>query len=384
MSLPADTHHFEPKSGVRRYWLLGGSGAVGQNLIGILAQVPNVEVVVVSRKPKIGLGSAQNVETRACDLANPKPFNDIRPEDRIVNLTEATPPVLAAQAVRAGGIFIETSASSAYVESLRAVAVASRGLGLLIDCVGVAPGLTNLMAHDLIAQGDTPKSVEIGIELGLGKHAGLAATAWTIASLGRNYTAKRKHKLEWLSPGQVSTDFRFGQDDHSRRAVGFPFADQEILAANLPEGIATILTYLAIDPPIMTHVLWMSMHLGLGKVMAGRAHDVARTFLRLPTVGRASTRLTVQSRTADGEISSLLHLSTGDQSAATAAVAATAATQDLASVSGKGPVLSISDVLSLDLAVQRVTLVHPETSLDRQYPLTSRLLADRQKMKAKQ
>lgn len=361
-----------PTSESSRFWLFGGSGAVGQNLVRLLSKTQNAHVIVVSRRPWTSLPLAEHVETRTADLTDPSTAVDVHPGDRIINLTEATLSALTARAIRAGAIFIETSASPDYVSAQSAAAAASNGPGILIHCVGVAPGLTTLMAHALVEHGEIPEAIEIGIELGLGKHAGFAATVWTIASLGRPYAAKRGHRLDWIHPGQVSGNFRFGKDARSRGAIGFPFADQLVLAEALPGEVGTILTYLAFDPPIVTRFFRLSTRFGMGKVMANRSHRVARVLQRLPAVGRASTRLTVQCRDARGAISGRLHLTTGDQSIATAAVAASTASQDMVSLRGKASVFSIADVLSLDAAVQRVTEACPKTKLVRQTPPMSR------------
>ena len=345
-----------------RIWLLGGNGAVGRNLaLQFAGQTSNV--IVVSRTSNRQLAALDYVATRALDLSDREAQLDMHPGDRIINLTEATAPGLAEQAIRAGAMFIETSASPDYIRAQRAVANATVGKGLLVDCVGVAPGLTNLMADALFRQTADIEKVEIGIEIGLGKHAGFSATAWTISSMGRSYRAKRNHRWVELVPGQLQARFRFGGDTNTRRAIGFPFADQEILAWSPPDSVATILTYLAIDPPFATAIFGRAMRLGLGKFMARRSHSVARALLRLPEYGRAATRITVNAWTASDDNSVCLRLSTGDQSAATAAVIAAVATQDMARLRNTGPAVSITDVLSLEEAIQSVAAIYPETDL---------------------
>jgi len=128
----------------------------------------------------------ETVEVLQLDIAAEDAADKIPPGAAVVNLTEVTPPAVAAEVVRTGGIFLDTSATSDYVRALRQAMADAGGPGTGILCVGTASGLSTLMAADAVVAEGT-EIVDIGVELSMGRHYGRAATEWSINALGARY-----------------------------------------------------------------------------------------------------------------------------------------------------------------------------------------------------
>ncbi|MDP4097851.1 saccharopine dehydrogenase [Paenibacillus sp. P96] len=109
--------------------------------------------------------------------------------------------------------------------------------------VGLAPGLTNLLALQASRQLDKVDEIHISIMLGLGDSHGRAAIEWTVDNLRQNFsTLEQGETVERVS----FTDGRatdFGSDMGTRTAYRFNFADQHILQRTLQSSVATRLCF---------------------------------------------------------------------------------------------------------------------------------------------
>ncbi|WP_162618853.1 hypothetical protein [Tritonibacter mobilis] len=243
----------------------------------------------------------------------------------MVNLTEQTSAELVRTVLQRGACFIENSASSDYMMTIREMARSVRGPGFLVDGCGVAPGLTNLLAYQVLQIHPNTRALEIVVDLGLGKHAGKAALTWFIRSLARPYTAKVERAWQVLSPADTEIRVQWRQGEQLSLALGFPFAEQQILAEELGPACDTVQCFLSMRPGWVTQLFKRLLGLGAG-------HETGT-----------------------------MTLSCGDQSEATAAVLARtllAARQ----FSGVGPICPLPELLSLEQAFEAIHKVHHDAS----------------------
>lgn len=327
----------------RRIWLLGGTGKVGGECARQIAS-DDWEVITISRRVAPNGDASEHVRL---DLAAPHFVPEFQAGDRIVNLTEATAPRIVAAAITAGSIFIETSATPDYVKVLQDRVRCTNGRGQFVACVGVAPGLTNLMAHRIAREHLRARNLVIACELGLGVHAGQAATRWFFESLGRT-TGQFRYVYFGIGQARLPT-------------LNFPFVEREILADELAPAVESVQTYLAVSPSWITRMLGFGLKLGLGGFLAKHAATMTRLMLVGPAFGKASTRVAVCAFDAENHETGALHLSTGEQGRATAAVI-------IAVVRGNGRVpaqqiTTIADWLTLNDAIDAMRTAIPETEL---------------------
>ncbi len=197
--------------------LLGGYGDVGLHLARLLHVRCEARIVLAGRDGERAGNAAREIGPRCEGMAL-----DIRAADAIerlkdmtlcVNLTEASPPVLAATLIAGGTHFIDSSASPDYVANLRdAIGKVITPQATAVLETGLAPGLTNLIAARLCRDYPDTRRIDVLIEIGMGVHHGFAATEWTLQSLGQIYPVKR---LIPLSPVSLYLD---GRPEASHRA----------------------------------------------------------------------------------------------------------------------------------------------------------------------
>lgn len=318
------------KVGPRKICLLGGYGDVGLRLAALLHERTPHIIALAGRDGERADGAARSVGARcrglALDMRGPGALAQLADMDLCVNLTEATPPRLAADLIANGTHFIDSAASPTYVADLRQAIAAvqvPRAIGVLET--GVAPGLTNLLAQGMCVAHPEIRSIDILIELGMGTHHGLAATEWTLQALAQSYPMKTGGQWHKTRTGAISR--RFTTDTGSVRAIGFAFCDQASIARDLElDGVRT---FLALDPGWMTRAVgWLSQG-SLGNLLARRSGPVARAMRRMPPMGGSGTRLFVEGHNGHGEAIAARRLMAGPQAGMTASVIAQAVQQAL-------------------------------------------------------
>ncbi|MGC0366815.1 hypothetical protein ABH922_004799 [Rhodococcus sp. 27YEA15] len=233
--------------------VLGGYGAVGIHLTELLA-----------KDPRVFADAAGRDRARAdvvVDLTDVDAYSALVPGyDVVVNASGFEDVRLAQGAVRGGASFVEISATTSYCDALESVD------GPVLVGVGLAPGLTSVLAAQAHSEGNGPVDIVIG--LGGGELHGPAATAWTYSKLGthfrdpdgrsvRNYTGAKMFPIPGVVPG-----YRTGP------AVRADFSDQHALTRDL--GVA-VRTYLRLDTSSATMGLAaMTWAPFLQKVVPGR------------------------------------------------------------------------------------------------------------------
>ncbi|MBG6093342.1 saccharopine dehydrogenase NADP-binding domain-containing protein [Actinomadura viridis] len=211
---------------MRRVVILGGYGAVGREAAGALAAwFP--EVVVAGRS----LAKAREVPGAVplrVDVSDPGDLDRaLDGADAVLMCVERDNARVAEACLRRGVHYVDVSASH---EVLAAIEKLDAGDATAVLSVGLAPGVTNLLAR---LHGDGPP-VEIGVLIGSGERHGPGAVEWTLDALGE------------LGP---SWRMRFPEPFGRRTVHGFPFSDQHTL------GAGRVRTGLCLDSRLLTALL---------------------------------------------------------------------------------------------------------------------------------
>jgi len=347
---------------VPELWLIGGTGDIGTKVAARLAAADAGPVVLVSRSQDRAEAAAHSLGDPATrgqgiDSANASAVAQIPPGSAVLNLTEATSPAFAARVVAGGGSFVETSASADYIARLRSAVSAANGPGRAVFSVGLTPGLTNILAAELVARMPQAKALDIIVEMGMGRHHGLAATEWFLRNAGVDYPAIIDGTQALHAPARMRRRVRFTGDARTRLALGYGFSDQLVIAERLK--LASVRTFTALEPAFATHGLGLAISAGLGGWIAHRAERVARWMSRGPVLGPSRTRLLMQA--LDGNVAPLAstELHTSDQSEVTAVMAALTL-QKAATASQRGA-LEIDDLIGFDKVHETLMDALPET-----------------------
>jgi saccharopine dehydrogenase-like NADP-dependent oxidoreductase len=274
--------------------ILGGYGAVGRHVTARLRQNGDT-VVTAGRDP----GRADV----PVDLTDPglRAYRAaVTGTDVVVNASGTEDVRLAEVATEQGAAFVDITATAAYVAALERL----KPPRPVLLSVGIAPGLTNMLAAAV--HRDAPGPIDLAVLLGAGERHGAAATEWTYRLLGRrfpdpgtdhgalvrNYTRPQAFDL----PG-------YGR----RRLYRLDFCDQHTLSRDL--GVR-VRTYFGLDSRLAT--------LALAALTRVPGASRAPRGLHVP----GSDRWLVLARSADG---TTRHALGRGQSEGSAAVTATAA-----------------------------------------------------------
>jgi uncharacterized protein YbjT (DUF2867 family) len=154
--------------------VLGANGAVGARIVDKLRSRGH-EVVRVGRNP-----DSNDVVVDLVRSGGDAYREAVDGMDVVVNASGIEDPALAKDAGAAR--FVDISATPRYLETIMAAPAA----GGVLTCVGLAPGLSTIMATALAA--DSTDGVDIGLMLGAGEPHGRGSVEWTVGLLGTTFT----------------------------------------------------------------------------------------------------------------------------------------------------------------------------------------------------
>jgi hypothetical protein len=163
--------------------------------------------------------------------------------DVVVNAAGVEDPTLVAAITGRGVAFVDITATTAYVAALEALEPPAP----VLLSVGLAPGLTNLLATAVHER--SPGPIDIAVVLGAGERHGAAGTAWAFGLLGRHFSEPADgRRLRNYTGGTSFPLFRWG----TRRLYRADFSDQHVLTRDL--GVP-VRTYFGLDSRLATAAL---------------------------------------------------------------------------------------------------------------------------------
>ena len=242
--------------------LLGGTGAVGGLLFRLLTEY-GLEVMTLSRRG-----------TPAVDLTrDPQSLSHL--SDGAALVINATGIELPEVAAHSRAPFLDISATPRYLLDL---AQAPPPAGVILG-VGLAPGLTTLLAREVSTGPDD--EVDVALILGVGEHHGPAAREWTGRLLGASFA----------SPGDAGPVRNFTR----ARTLPIPGRGRRrVLRADFPDGAfaqiarAQVRSYLGLTSRAATLALNVATY----------APRLLGPMLAAPLPGSADWSITATSRTS--------------------------------------------------------------------------------------
>lgn len=147
---------------------------------------------------------------------------------------------------------MDISASHALLREVeRLDALARQNGATAVLSVGLAPGLTNLLARRCAQVLEDIRNLDIFVLLGLGEAHGEAAIRWTVDNLDKRFEAPGVPGTVRSLADPETTAFPGGYG--RRTAYRFDFADQHVLARTL--GAERVATRLCFDSATLTRFL---------------------------------------------------------------------------------------------------------------------------------
>ncbi|MER7458854.1 saccharopine dehydrogenase NADP-binding domain-containing protein [Micromonospora sp. NPDC126480] len=219
--------------------VIGGYGAVGRVVATTLARDPANEVVVAGRDRARAAALARSGPGRL--TAHRLDLDDLRGLDGlltnaavVVMCVEHRNEALARACLERGVPVVDISASADVLHGIeRLDATAKRTGTAAVLSVGLAPGLTNVLARRCTGRLPSATSVDVTILLGAAGDHGPDSVRWTVQGLMAPPDRTRR-------PGRARVDLPgFG----SRTAYPFPFSDQYTLTRTLGVPVTTRLCF---------------------------------------------------------------------------------------------------------------------------------------------
>ncbi|MFD5620393.1 saccharopine dehydrogenase NADP-binding domain-containing protein [Streptomyces yangpuensis] len=289
-----------------RALVVGGYGAVGSVVTRTLTEwFPGR--VVPSGRDEARARRLGGVCVDVGDLAGFRQVLDELGDVSVVALcVEPEDAQLARICLERGIHLVDVGATHQLLEEVTSLHEPAAGAGATaVLSVGVAPGLTNLLARRVNDAVGGAERIDLTVLLGAGERHGTDAVRWTVAGLGKPATARaRRVPL----PG-------FGV----RTAHPFPFSDQYTLRRTL--GVPEVTTRLCLDSRPLTASLFALRRAGLLRGVHGARQQRLLTSL-FSRVHLGGDGFAVRADAYRGERHATLSLTGKGQSRATGLVAA--------------------------------------------------------------
>ncbi len=250
--------------------VIGGYGHVGRMICEELARYFPGKVIAAGRNLKRAEAFSRETQGRVrplqIDIHHASATQLLTGAKLVIMCLDQEQPTFVRACIQQGIHYVDISANYRFlsqIERLDPLAVSNHATAIL--SVGLAPGLTNLLASHAQQLLDSTDAVHISIMLGLGDTHGKAAIEWTLDNLQNDFhTDEHGEEVQHIS----FTDGRqtsFGDRLGTRTAYRFNFADQHILPRTLQ--VPNVATRLCFDSAITTWLLAMFKRLGIFQLL---------------------------------------------------------------------------------------------------------------------
>ena len=327
--------------------IAGGYGSVGREAAGMLAAALPGRVTIAGRDLDRARACAVTVghgaEARRLDVTDPGDALD----DAALVLMCAEPPDtgLASRCLSRGVHYVDVTADAARLAALEGLDSAAReGGAAAVLSVGLAPGVTNLLAA-LLVRGlpAPPERLDVLVLVGIGEDHGRAAIEWTLDELASE------------SAFASRTRFRVPGRRRPVHAFSFGFPEARTLPATL--GVGRTATWFGLDPPGATMILAAAVRLGAARALgAGRARRAAIGALEAGALGPDTC---VVAARADGRQATL----TGRRQARLTGLVAAEVSRQLLEGAPRPGVHHIEDLFEPRDVLERLAATEPSVRL---------------------
>lgn len=301
--------------------VIGASGAVGSAIARSLDACQKYKLVLAGRRiaplEKLKRSLQSDAEIMQVDVAHFDEPGLLKGAALLIMCVDIPdnriPKACAEQGIR----YMDISASRQVLHYLEATDAVAREYNVpMLFSVGLAPGLTNLLAQCVIDKLPDATILEIYVLLGLGEAHGDQAFQWTFENLHKTYAIRRDglDKIVKSFTEPKTTDLM-----GKRRFYLFDFVDQHILKQT--KGMHSVSTRLAFDNRFFSRLVGLLRITGLTKIYRNRrVQGVMMRLLKKIRLGSDVYGIKVIARNDSGQSESAF-LQGHNEGAVTAAVA---------------------------------------------------------------
>ena len=189
----------QPNGG--RILIVGGYGQVGRSIAERLARIFPNRVMVAGRNVYKAKATAAELgygtEGRAVDIFAADAAAALSDVSLAIVCLDQSDTGFVEQCLSHGTHYIDISADYAFLSEVEKLDdLAKRNGAAAVLSVGVAPGLTNMLAARARERMERTDRIDIVLEFGLGDHHGPAAVEWMFDNLDATYEVKENGQLK--------------------------------------------------------------------------------------------------------------------------------------------------------------------------------------------
>lgn len=253
--------------------VVGGYGHVGKIICTKLSDRYPGKVVAAGRSlqraEQLSRETAGKVKALQLDIQEAVDPELLRRFKLVVMCLDQADSAFVRACLLTGTHYIDITAKGIFLNQVDHLANIARDNGATaVLSVGLAPGLTNLLASRAIQWLDHTEAIEISIMLGLGDRHGTAAIEWTIDQIDASFEVIENGQRQTVSSFTDGRRTNFGWELGSRRAYRFPFSDQQTLARTL--NVPSVATRLCFDSAVVTEMVAKLRTWGMLRVLHPR------------------------------------------------------------------------------------------------------------------
>ncbi|MCC6611843.1 MAG: saccharopine dehydrogenase NADP-binding domain-containing protein [Anaerolineae bacterium] len=297
--------------------VIGGYGSVGRTISITLGDRFPGRVIAAGRSyekaEQLSVETQRKVLPMAFDVSQAHENDTLLNQVAVVIMClDQSDTRFAEECIRRGVYYINISASHVFLSQVEMLHAKAQEHGsTVVLSVGLAPGLTNLLASYCKSAFNQVQHIDIYILLGMGEAHGEAAIRWTLENLNAEFLIKEDGGLKTVRSFAEGKAVEFPAPYGRRTAYRFDFADQHVIVKTL--GIESASTWLCFDSPFFTRIIATMRKAGLSNVLRLKlAQDVGVKALRLLHPGSDEFYVKVEAiTTVDGNPSGYECLITG-------------------------------------------------------------------------
>ena len=253
--------------------VVGGYGSVGRVISTTLGNRFPSRVVAAGRNyhkaKQLSSETQQQVLPLALDVLNVRE-SDLRDVAVVVMCTERADTQFVEQCLQRGIHYVDITASYGFLSKIEALDSEAKKYGsTVVLSVGLAPGLTNLLASYCQSVFERLEQVDIFIMLGSGEVPGKESILWILENLDTEFFVKEKGVLKRVRSFKDSKETVFPDEFGRRRTYRFNFSDGQAIAKTL--GIDSASTWVCFDSALITQLFALSTKIGLAKALRSRS-----------------------------------------------------------------------------------------------------------------
>lgn len=232
--------------------IVGGYGKVGTTIVRHLAQRYPKKIIVAGRSFKKAQDLSgmldHNVIPYYLDISNPGDVSILENTKLVIMCIDQKDTKFVELCIEKGVHYIDITANQYFIEQIELLNEKAKINHTTIALsIGLAPGITNLLAQHCANQFVQTTLIDIFILLGLGEKHGDAAYRWTFDNIHSSYNMDDHGKPKTIK------SFTLPKESNilgKRRFYAFNFSDQHTLAKTI--NAEQVLTRMAFDNKLLT------------------------------------------------------------------------------------------------------------------------------------